>query len=401
MASSGCTEGARDRGVQPAQPQFLLTEDFQPYRQKVALVVGIDRYGADIPELRYAVKDARAIRDLLKRDLGFDDVQVLADREASQKTILRSLSLMAQKMSSEDQFLFFFAGHGVAFGEGDKGAGYLVPQDAAGMDRTSLEVTGIPMDDIARRLDRLPAKHVLMIVDSCFSGFAAVGLRGLSTGTTQYLRSVTNYPARQILTAGNRDEQAEESEAWGHSAFVYELLRGFNTRAADGNGDGLIIGSELHGFLSPAVSQLTGAKQHPQFFRLGSDEGEFAFILPPPSNATGIPTSIPTQDLDQIPKATDSHRPEERLVTSVKRDASGNLTAFCDAGAPWSPRSEEDVVDDIERGGMRYYVDWGKGKRTLIDVVTNSKGQYLRTPPDNTELNNLSSLPDCAVPPER
>ena len=374
--------------MEAAVPHSDSIEEFTPYRKKIALVVGIDQYPAQIPELQYAVQDAKALRSLLTDDLGFDEVHLLLDQEANRESILRSLSDLKQTMEPEDQFLFFFAGHGISFGRGESGVGYLVPQDADGVDEPSLAAKGIPMDDVAQRLRRLPAKHVLMIVDSCFSGFAASRSRGLSPKTARYLSNITNRPARQLLTAGKRDEEAREGPEWGHSAFTYQFLKGFRTREADADGNGVIIVTELHAYLSSAVSEITEGRQNPQFTDLGNGEGEFAFLLP------SSPTPPPVQGLLQSPPARKG-RPVERLVTAVQRDATGELAALCDENATWSPRSKKDIVADIESGKVRYYVDWGKGQRTLIQMVAGPRGNYLRTKPDRTERNNLSSLRDC------
>lgn len=94
------------------------------------------------------------------------------------------------------------------------------------------------------------------------------------------------------------------------------------------------------------------------------------------------------------------HRPLRRLTIDpplgccVRVGRPPNITALCDEGASWSPRSKADAISDINSGAHTYYVPWKSG-RTEIRVVDGATGEYLRTDRDNTERNNLQDLPDC------
>lgn len=84
----------------------------------------------------------------------------------------------------------------------------------------------------------------------------------------------------------------------------------------------------------------------------------------------------------------------ERIVTSSKKDSLGNITAVCNPGEWWSPRSSEDVINDIEELLYEYYVIVD-GAKVKISVVGGATGKYLRTDSDKTIRNNLDELPDC------
>lgn len=184
---AGFFEGARRKG-------------FKPYRQKVALVIGIDSYTGGIPPLSYAARDARAIRDLLRYLLGFDEVVLLQDEEATRSNIFVEIVKIKERLKYEDQFFFYFAGHGISFGEGSEEIGYLIPQDATGKDERSAAASAISMMDIRERVARLPSKHVLLMIDACFGGLAATSFRSLSPDAQNYLRIITSSKARQIIT---------------------------------------------------------------------------------------------------------------------------------------------------------------------------------------------------------
>lgn len=79
-----------------------------------------------------------------------------------------------------------------------------------------------------------------------------------------------------------------------------------------------------------------------------------------------------------------------RQVTRTRKDKDGDITALCNPGRYWSPRSKRDAVQDIESERHNYWVSV-RGKRVDIHVVNG----HLRTDPDETTHNNLDDLPDC------
>ena len=88
----------------------------------------------------------------------------------------------------------------------------------------------------------------------------------------------------------------------------------------------------------------------------------------------------------------------KRYVTATRKDMDGDITALCNSGALWSPRSKADAIRDIEYGNYEYWVRWGillGGRETPIHVVNGRYGKYLRTDRDGTTKNNLDDLPDC------
>ena len=87
----------------------------------------------------------------------------------------------------------------------------------------------------------------------------------------------------------------------------------------------------------------------------------------------------------------------ERQVTQTGKDADGNIIALGNPGQPWSPRSKNDAINDIESGQHTYFVSSVPGNRVGIHVVEGPTGKYLRTVEDTTEHINLDELPDCLL----
>jgi hypothetical protein len=84
----------------------------------------------------------------------------------------------------------------------------------------------------------------------------------------------------------------------------------------------------------------------------------------------------------------------DREVTHTGKDRNGDITALCNPGSWWSPRSKADAISDIDSKTHTYYVKWPE-KRTEIKVVDGPNGKYLRTDRDDTLRNNLADLPNC------
>lgn len=83
-----------------------------------------------------------------------------------------------------------------------------------------------------------------------------------------------------------------------------------------------------------------------------------------------------------------------RRVTRSDKDSNGDITALCNPGNWWSPRTKREAINDIEQGRHSYYVVVN-GQRVDIHVVDDPDGKYLRTDPDKTDDNNLDDLPSC------
>jgi peptidoglycan/xylan/chitin deacetylase (PgdA/CDA1 family)/tetratricopeptide (TPR) repeat protein len=273
---NGTSFGAPEtRGQQPetASPPPTV----QPYRESWAAIIGIDDY-ANWQKLQYAVHDAMGVKDLLIQKYGFkpDHVFTLLDAQATRQNIL---SLLGDKLGGamvqhEDRVLVFFAGHGATrkLASGRE-LGYIIPVDA---DLTDLEGSAISMTNFQDISEAIPAKHVLFVMDSCYSGLALTR-GGMPAFSQNYLNEISRREARQMFTAGGADQQVADNGPNGHSVFTWTLLQGLDGRA-DLNGDGVITATELAAYVAPAVSALS--HQTPEFGNLpGTEGGDFIFNL--------------------------------------------------------------------------------------------------------------------------
>ena len=137
------------------------------YGRRLAAVVGITDYGTR-SRLPAARNDARRVAARL-RELGFDEVLELYDRAATRQRIL-SLSARSwvAKTAQDDLAVIYFAGHGDTETLVDGSPrGYIVPAEA--LSRGHSFSTAISMDELRTIRARMKAKHVLYVMDSCYS----------------------------------------------------------------------------------------------------------------------------------------------------------------------------------------------------------------------------------------
>jgi peptidoglycan/xylan/chitin deacetylase (PgdA/CDA1 family)/uncharacterized caspase-like protein len=260
----------------PAAPAPAPVE--APYRESWAAVIGIDDYQS-WPKLRYAANDAQGVRDVLIQKYQFkpQNVFVLLNKDATRQNIL---SLLGDKLGNgdmvkrEDRVFVFFAGHGATRKlPSGRDLGYIIPVDA---DLSSYEGQAISMTNFQDIAESIPAKHLLFIMDSCYSGLALTRGGGIQA-SQNYLREIARREARQMFTAGGADQQVADNGPNGHSVFTWTLLQALDGRG-DLNGDGVITASELAAYVTPAVSALS--HQTPAFGNLpGSEGGDFIFDL--------------------------------------------------------------------------------------------------------------------------
>jgi tetratricopeptide (TPR) repeat protein len=240
------------------------------YRKSHAVIIGINDY-EKWPALEFAVNDAIAVRRRLERS-GFDEITVLINQEATQKKILTELYYtLPKKVKENDRVLIFFAGHGETedIGRGVK-RGHIIPVDA---DTSELSTSAISMEQIKGLSGLIPAKHILYVMDSCYSGLGLNRSQGISPQFSGYLQKVSSLRVVQIVTAGGKGEQVTEIQ--GHGLFTSFFLKAL-AGEADIDHDGFVTGTELGAFLRPAVSNASNNAQTPLFGRL-EGEGEFIF----------------------------------------------------------------------------------------------------------------------------
>ena len=224
----------------------------RPFRRAFAVLVGIESYEetTGFRDLQYAHEDVRDLSEVLVEKYGFETPAILLDEEASRERILGTIAETSRVVGADDVLLFYFSGHGFQRSEERQCSNqsgtftmpvmraYLAPYVPLGQEdeATSLdspksaetESSGssgplneepstpnldglvphaIDVEDLRDYLlTRIRAKHVVVILDSCFSGLATrTKGQGMaphrdSSALLEYL--LLRNPSRWVMTAG-------------------------------------------------------------------------------------------------------------------------------------------------------------------------------------------------------
>tara|TARA_B100000959_G_C14913335_1_gene596116 strand:- start:153 stop:1436 length:1284 start_codon:yes stop_codon:yes gene_type:complete len=267
--------------ISPMEENKILSRTNKDiYDDSWALIIGINKY-TNAPLLKYAVNDANEIKKLLINNFSFNkkNVKILTDEEATLSAIRRELESIAKASKENDRVIIYFAGHGkTLLLKNGMEIGYLIPVDG---DMNSPFATGLAMDNVSKISLLSESKHMLFLMDACYSGLMAETPRGLNKTKDEegYINTVSNLSARQIITAGGAQQEAMEADEWQHSAFTHNLLKALDDWEADSDSDGFITAGELGEYLRKTVTDVTLGKQTPEVGRLRySDSGEFVFF---------------------------------------------------------------------------------------------------------------------------
>ena len=126
-----------------------------------AVVIGNNSYrDPAYPTLKSAANDANAVAAMLKSRYGYQTTLVL---NGGRLEMLTALSEVREQLKPDDNLLIYYAGHGELDA---KGQGHWVPSDGA----SGAERTWISNAAVSEILDTMPARHVLVVADSCYSG---------------------------------------------------------------------------------------------------------------------------------------------------------------------------------------------------------------------------------------
>ncbi|MBW1695041.1 MAG: DUF1566 domain-containing protein, partial [Deltaproteobacteria bacterium] len=259
---------AVNRGVRIITKQGETVHLYKDYH---ALVIGITDYD-HWPKLPNATKDATEVATKLE-SMGFK-VKLLLDSTSREIEKAFGEAIYNTGKEKNRAILFYFAGHGETETLVDNThMGFIIPKDCPLLEKDPFGFSShaISMREIESVSMRIKSKHVLMLLDSCFSG----SLFNLVRATPKNISEKSIQPVRQYITAGRYDELVPDT-----SMFKKVLLKGLDGDA-DLTGDGYVTGSELGMYLNENVINYTRSRQHPQYGKINNpdlDKGDFIFV---------------------------------------------------------------------------------------------------------------------------
>jgi hypothetical protein len=249
------------------------------------LNIAIDNYenGQFLP-LNNAVLDAEKLEKVLIEKYGFELTQdSLFNEDATRKNIIEAINNLSTFLTKDDNIIIHFAGHGSIHSKTKKG--FWIPQDAG-----NSVSDYIPNSTIVDYITGIDAKHIFLILDSCFSG---TFLEQSRNNNELHYKKLNQSQSRWVLSSGRHEKVSDGKPGLGSpfSVVLNEFL--------EQNSSTSFSVAEV----AIAVSKGTGGttKQQPIFAHIegvGHKDGQMVFNL---TNAVNIDTSqVIDVELSQI-----------------------------------------------------------------------------------------------------
>ena len=240
-----------------------------------AIVIGNQNYQS-IESLATPRYDAARAARILADRYGFT-VSILDD--ANDITMLKAINDLNSVLKPDDNLLIYYAGHGARLQSGKSEAGYWLPVNA---DAPPKDTFWVPNEQITGHLGRLPAKRVLVVADSCYSGLLSTDpsylfLNDKVTYSKDYIKFKLPKRARLLLASGG-DKPVLDEGSGGNSVFARAFLDELE------NNQGILSSPELFSRIRKRVeiaAQKNKFVQKPEFKSIkgaGHEVGDFFFV---------------------------------------------------------------------------------------------------------------------------
>jgi hypothetical protein len=242
---------------------LALYEELQK-RKYYALLIGIDAYQDDtIQDLDEPVADVQKLNSVLQTNYTFLPENTTVLKNPTRDEIIDAFDDLAKKITSRDQLLVFYAGHGV-WDESMK-QGYWLPADAKKDSKARWLSNGTIRDYIGG----INSKHTLLITDACFSG-SIFKERAVSFNNNRAVLEQYKLVSRKAMTSGTLKTVPDKS------VFITYLIKNLVH-----NDQPLISAEDLFRTFKTAVINNSPNGQVPQYGaigQVGDEGGDFIFL---------------------------------------------------------------------------------------------------------------------------
>ena len=140
-----------------------------------AVVIGISDYQSpNIPDLRFADKDARAFAEWLRSPAGGaisdENIRLLTNEQATNARIGADLDWLVEVSQEGDEAIIYFSGHGDVETKTFSQFGFLLAWDSPPINYKVGAYSIVYLQDVISTLSNLKKARVAIITDACHSG---------------------------------------------------------------------------------------------------------------------------------------------------------------------------------------------------------------------------------------
>ncbi len=227
-----------------------------------ALIIGNNNYQDQaIATLNEPINDAGKLYSVLTTNYSFEPQNVILLKNATYVQMIDAFDDLNHKITSDDNLIVFYAGHG--WWDEAKSLGYWLPVDA----KKNSTAFWIPNSRISDYMSGIKSKHTLLIADACFSGSIFKTRSAFADAQPAY-NKLYELTSKKAMTSGNLKEVPDKS------VFLQYLIKRLTE-----NTEKYISSDMLFASFRQAV--LNNSPSEPQYGTIqnaGDEGGEFIFI---------------------------------------------------------------------------------------------------------------------------
>ena len=287
---------------------FTLRAEAEPGGvHSFGLLVGSNLPGNNQEKLRFAHRDAERVREVLSEigDYDSNNMVVLSDPDGN--TVRKALEQIKgtleeyHRRDEQTSFLFYYSGHARAHA-------------------LCLGKDELPLDEVRKTLEDLPATVKIVILDACQSGaFSRVKGAESAAGFSYNSVSMLNTSGMAVMASGTASELSQESEKLEGSYFTHYLTVGLRG-AADGDMNGQVTLYEAYRYAyNQTLTATTGTAVGKQHVTLETEmRGKGEVVLTKPAEASArllLPSDLKAEIL--------IYRSADRTVAAELHKAGG------------------------------------------------------------------------------
>jgi hypothetical protein len=243
------------------------TKNISPYALNpgnyYALIIANNNYiSPELTGLKRPITDAQALKEILLTKYTFELKNIYTLYDSRRETLIMTLDEIQKKLTTEDNLLIFYAGHGKM--DEESGNGYWLLADASASSRVNW-FSNSALTDYIRAIK---AKHIFLIADACYAGSIFVA-RGVFDNAPPSIVDIYKNRSRTAMTSGGTTEVNDESK---FTEIILDVL--------NNNIERYLTSSQLFRAIErPVMNSSRTAPRFGVIQNVNDMQGDFVFIL--------------------------------------------------------------------------------------------------------------------------
>ncbi|MEL7034997.1 MAG: SUMF1/EgtB/PvdO family nonheme iron enzyme [Cyanobacteria bacterium J06592_8] len=244
--------------------------------KKMALLIGVSEYGAEIPNLSAPPNDVAAMERILSdRYLGgFNVVEPLMNPNLIE--MQKAIQKLFAGCNQSDLALLYFSGHSITDEHGNLYFGTHITS------KYDFEATAVPADFIQRQINKSECQQQVVILDGCFHAASSYGWH--TRNVQLNLRQELGTEGTVILSSACETQPTFEQPQTTFSSYTQYWVEGLEKAVTHSENGGVSI-QALHNYAQEKI-QTIQPQANPVMLLCDSEEGNI--LLAQPSQNNGI-----------------------------------------------------------------------------------------------------------------